>query len=337
LVFEHLFPERLLERKEWTAFTLAVIYSTIAIVIARLLFPANSGIVSVIFVSIFLIPYFQTLLKREERQEKREKRQTFAKLFSDNADIIRIYAFIFLGVYLTYMIYAFIAPSLGYNVGSVFREQLSLESVRGGATFSFGQFFTILINNWWVLLACFLIALIAGDGAVFFVIWNASTWGTIFGYRAMEAGLHTGTSALWLLLIVFLITLPHVLLEGGAYILAAIAGGVLSDEIVEKSTEIREFVIYFICAALGFGLFYAILVFTVGNDVVVGLLAIAGALFLLYWLHAIFSSSRDRMVFKYNFYLFLLAVGVFVVAAVVETIVLLNATPLREIYLAAYG
>jgi hypothetical protein len=336
VVFEHLFPEELLERKEWTAFILAIIYSTISIIIARLIFPANSGIVSIIFLSIFLLPYFDDILKREEIQERKEKQQSFWRLFSDNADAIRTYFFLFMGIYLAYMAYSFLAPALGYDTGVVFREQLGLEGVRGGATFGFGTFFDILFNNWWVLLACFLIALVAGDGAVFFVAWNASVWGTIFGFRAIEASMHSPMSAVVALLTIVIITLPHVLLEGGAYILAAIAGGIISDEIVEKTDEVRKFVLYFICAVLVFIIFYMVLkVLAAGT--MLGILTILVALAILYCMHFIFDDRGEGAIFRYNFYLFCLAIGIFILGAVVETLVLYNSTLLTRVYMAALG
>jgi hypothetical protein len=337
MVFEHLFPESLLQRKEWSAFFLAAIYSTISIIIARLLFPANSGIVSIIFVSIFLLPYFETVLKREEQQEEADKIRSFWHLLSGNADAIRTYFFLFFGIYLTYMAYAFIAPSLGLDIGTVFREQLSLESLRGGAVFSFGAFSEILFNNWWVLLACFLIALIAGDGAIFFIAWNASTWGTIFGFRAVMASAHTGQNALLALLIIVVITLPHLILEGGAYILAAIAGGVISDEI-DKPSEVRKFVVYFVCAALVYALVYMIgRVLFASGSLWLHLFAIMFALGLLYMMHFVFEDKYDGVVFRYNFYLFIFAIGTFALGALIETLVLYNATPLQSIYWAAMG
>lgn len=336
MVFEHLFPESLLERKEWSAFVLAVIYSTISIVLARLLFPANSGIVSIVFVSIFLIPYFETILAREERQEKQQRKRSFWLRLQDNSDAIRTYYFLFFGIYLTYMLYAFIAPHLGFNIGSVFREQLSLEGVRGGATFSLSTFFDIFLNNWWVLLAAFLIALIAGDGAIFFIAWNASAWGTIFGYRAFAAGVNTGESALLMLLIVVVITLPHVLLEGGAYILAALAGGVISDEIVEKSEDIQRFVLYFISAVFVYIVIY-VMVAMLADGPLRGIISILFALLALHLMRFVFDDAGDAAIFKYNFYLFLLAIGVFIVGALVETLVLYNATWLQRVYWAASG
>lgn len=335
MVFEHLFPAGLLERKEWSAFFLAAIYSTLSIIIARLLFPANSGIVSVAFLSIFLIPYFETILKREADQEAREasSKRSFLHLLQGNADAIRVYFFLFFGIYLTYMAYAFIAPYFGFDIGVVFREQLSLESIRGGATFSVSTFTSILFNNWWVLLACFIIALVAGDGAVFFIAWNASTWGTIFGYRAIEAGAHGWGSPFLALIVILLVTLPHLLLEAGAYILAAIAGGVISDE-VDKPSEMAKFVIYFLSAAMVYVLFVVIMPsFGIVSSIAVILLAFG----ILYAMRFVFDDRSDVDVFTFNIHLFALSIGVFALGALIETFVLYNATLLRGVYFAAAG
>jgi len=334
MVFEHLFPESLLERKEWTAFLLAVIYSTLSIFIARLLFPANSGIVSVVFVSIFLVPYFSTILKREELQERSSKHLSFWRMLRGNADAIRTYFFIFVGIYLTYMLYSFLAPVFGYDVSRVFREQVALEGLRGGVDFSVGTFTSILANNWWVLLACFLVALVAGDGALFFVAWNASAWGTIFGYRAVMAAQVDGYTAIGALLTIIIITLPHFLLEGGAYLLAAISGGVISDEL-DKMDEVRGFVVYLLAAALVYALLLAFgrMLFSPGIWLEVFIIGLA--LVTLWTLRFVFDDDDDQLVFHYNYVLFVLAIGIFVLGAIVETFVLYNSNALNGVYYAA--
>ena len=67
MVLEHLFSERWLEQKFWSAFILGLGYSLIGILIARMLFGANSGLASVIFTSLLLIPSLRKLFKKEEQ------------------------------------------------------------------------------------------------------------------------------------------------------------------------------------------------------------------------------------------------------------------------------
>ncbi len=333
MVLEHLFPEDWLERKHRYAFLLAVVYSTVGIIIARLLFAANSGIVSVIFTSLFLMPYLKKLLIKEERGELKERRFSLRELWLDNRQAIQVYGAIFLGIYVTYTLYTFLLPLLGFQVSSVFREQLAFDAGLRGAAFDTGTFLSIFMNNWWVLLACFLVALIAGDGALFFVAWNASTWGAIFGFRAVMAGSAAYGPFLNLLLIV-LITLPHALLEGGAYILAAIAGGVLSDDVGSKRDSMSRFLLWFFAALVLFVIlwFFFNALF---SPLLAHLLDIVVVLLLLHLLSFVFEERRHHEVFLYNYRLFLLALLIFILGAIVETLVIGNAAPLQRIYLAA--
>ena len=347
MVLEHLFPEDWLERKHRYAFLLAVVYSTVAIILARLLFAANSGIVSVIFASLLLMPYMEKLLVREERKELKEHSFKLHRFFVDNREAITVYAVLFAGIYLTYMLFTFLWPFLtqwlpfffgNTNVASVFREQLALDGLKGSA-FSGQTFLSIFLNNWWVLLACFLVALVAGDGALFFVAWNASSWGSIFGFRAFEAAMNGGAYSAWAnLAIILLVTAPHVILEAGAYILAAIAGGVLSDDITSKREAMSKFIYYFIAGLVFFIiLHFLFLVIFTSWPVVAELCDIATVLLILHFLAYVFDDPHHKEVFQYNYWLFLLAIALFIVGAAVETVVVANVGPLVRIYAAAVG
>ncbi|MBR9692364.1 hypothetical protein GOV07_00355 [Candidatus Woesearchaeota archaeon] len=339
MVLEHLFPEDWLEKKHRYAFLLAIVYSTIGIVVARLLFPANSGIVSVAITSLLLIPYLNKLLEKEEKKELKEKRLTLKHFWLDNKQAILVYGTIFLGVYATYLAYSFVLPMFGFDTGSVFREQLALETNLRGNAFQMETFLNIFLNNWWVLLACFLLALVAGDGALFFIIWNASSWGTIFGFRALEAAVHGGAyGPLANLAIIVAITFPHLALEGGAYILAAISGGVLSDDIVSKRSAMSRFIYYFLASGIIFiVLFFLYRTIFTSFPLVASILNIVTVLVLLHFLSFVFDDKRHMEVFRYNYYLFVAAILIFLIGAFVETVVIGNSTLLQVVYMASLG
>ncbi|MBN2459663.1 stage II sporulation protein M [Candidatus Woesearchaeota archaeon] len=339
MVLEHLFPEDWLEKKVGYAFLIAVIYSTLGIVAARLLFGANSGIVSVIFTSLFILPYLQKMFSKEEREEEREKRAKFTRLdslkhFFQCNQAIRIYASIFLGIYLTYMFCSFILPQLGMNTFDVFKEQLFVDPALRGRAFDNATFFSILGNNWWVLLACFLIAIIVGDGAIFFITWNASSWGALFGYRALTAGLYAHVNPWWYLFLVVIITLPHVILEGGAYILSAISGSIISDEIVREKDDIRKFLSFLVIGALLLFVLRFFFLFAFSEQAkaflsILSIILITGMIYMLGWL---FRQKKLKKVFMNNYDLFILAIIIFIIGAIVETFVLDNSSALNQIY-----
>ncbi len=310
-----------------------MIYSTIGIIVARLLFGANSGIVSVIFTSLLLLPYLKKLLRGEEEKEEKEKSFKLKKLFKDNWEAIKVYGMMFIGIYLAYTFYSFVLPLFGFEASIVFKEQLLLDpALKGNAVFMSNTFISILINNWWVLLACFLLALLTGDGAVFFVTWNASSWGAIFGYRTLAAGMYSGTSIVYNLVAVLLITLPHVLLEGGAYILSAISGGVINDEIIEKKEELIEFLIYAFLAVTVYVMVAVMLNLIIASKTVFTIINAVLILALIYCIKFLFDKKKYKEVFTYNYVLFLTALVIFIIGAVIETLVIGNSETLNRIY-----
>ncbi|MBN2052301.1 hypothetical protein JW756_02250 [Candidatus Woesearchaeota archaeon] len=338
MVLEHLFPEAVLEKKAGYAFLIAVIYSIVGIIAARLLFGANSGIVSVIFTSLLLLPYLQKMFKKEEKEEEKEekfslKESSIAGFFKRN-QAIRIYFAIFLGIYLTYMLSSFILPQLGFNTFNILKEQLFVDPALRGRAFDTGTFFSIIANNWWVLLACFLIAIIIGDGAIFFVAWNASSWGALFGYRALTAGLYSGASPWGYLGLLFIITFPHVILEGGAYILAAISGNIISNEIIQEKSDIQNFIFY---AIGGAGLVVVVKmiykhVFEMSSPVIFSLISLVLITLMVYIIISLFQQKRLQKVFKNNYLLFIMAIIIFIVGALIETLVLNYSEALNSIY-----
>jgi uncharacterized membrane protein SpoIIM required for sporulation len=339
MVLEHLFPEDWLEKRVIYAFLIAVVYSVLGIAAARLLFGANSGIVSVIFTSLFILPYLQKLFKKEEMEEEKEHQfslKSFASIkhFFKHNKSVKVYFAIFFGIYLTYMFVSFILPQIGFNSFDILKEQLFVDPALRGRALDTGTFFSILTNNWWVLLACFLISIIVGDGAIFFIAWNASSWGALFGYRAFTAGLNGGVSPWLYLLILFALTLPHVILEGGAYILAAISGNVVSDEIIKERSDIKNFMFYLI-GGVGLMLIIKIVynrLFGMSDPVVFSILAIAIITIMVHVIIRLFQQPRLQKVFRDNYYLFIIAIIIFIIGALVETLVLNNSATLNNIY-----
>ncbi|MGM5480708.1 MAG: hypothetical protein ACQESC_04585 [Nanobdellota archaeon] len=336
MVLEHLFPDSWLEKKIGVALFLGFVYTIIGIILARLLFGANSGIVSVMFISILLIPSLRKLFKQEEKQEEKEKSFTLKHFYRDNKHLIFAYIGIFFGVYVAYFLTAYLSASLGWDVTRLFGEQLFLDpAISGRAVFDLNLFWSILSNNWWVLLACFLLSVLSGDGATFFIVWNASAWASIFAIRAFSAGEVLGVSGFSAIASIVFITLPHVILEGGSYILAGITGSVISDDAISESKNLKQFLLY-LAVAIG--------LFTLGNFVLKSLVSYAPLLMLfrlvlvlvlVHFLGRTFPDKKHQEVFTYNYWLFVLAVAIFILGALVETGVLSYSDTLNMYYSAS--
>lgn len=282
MVLEHIFPEDWLEKKSLYAFILGAAYSIIGIILAKLLFPADPALVAVAFTSLLILPELYKMFSLEEKVEEKEKTFDLRKLLKDNKDFIKTYLLIAAGIFVIYALASTILPS--FQVNDLFREQMEMRGASGGAVFSQGLFIDILYNNIWVLIACFLISLLTGDGAIFLITWNASMWGTIFGVTARNAAFYTNANPFVYLALVIVIVFPHAFLEILSYVVAAISGGVISkDVLLEK-----------------------------------------------------FESKRFNKVFTYNFWLFVIAIVILIIGALVETYVLGNVGLYQQIISQSY-
>jgi len=269
LVLEHIFPEDWLEKKGRYAFILGFIYTVIGILVASILFPGDPALVAVAITSMLLLPELYKIFSIEERQESMEKKVSIKSLWRDDIEIVRIYVFLFLGILLVYSLGTIVLPQMQAN--NLFREQLeirfgqgfsgqavSVGEVAGTLSFTPGLFLDLLGNNFLVLIACFIIALLAGDGAIFLITWNASVWGTIFGLTAKYAGVFSGKPPLYFFALIMLIVFPHMLLEAISYFLAAISGSVISKDVIleefasNRFFEVFSFNLYLLLFALVF-------------------------------------------------------------------------------------
>lgn len=262
MVLEHIFPEDWLEKKGRYAFLLGAVYSIVGILIASVLFRGDPALPAVAFTSILLLPELYKIFSIEERKESIEQKVFLRDLWRNDINIVRIYIFLFLGILLIYSFGTMLMPQMQAN--TLFREQLEIRFGQGFAghafsgIFSSGLFFSLLSNNLLVLLACFIMGLLTGDGAIFFITWNASVWGTIFGVTAKNAGLFAGKHPFYFFGVIMLIVFPHMMLEAISYFLAAISGSVISkDVILEKFAshrflEVFGFNLYLLLLALVF-------------------------------------------------------------------------------------
>lgn len=334
MVLEQLFYGEKLQKSIFRSFVLGSIASVVGIVIARILFGANSGLASVMFASILLLPILRNLFYTEEKKEE-QKRFSIKRIYKENAALFHVFIGIFLGGFFTYFLAAAISIKIGIPVEKLFGEQLFLDmALLGRASFTGGMFFSILQNNWIVLLACFLLSFFSGSGATFFIMWNASAWGVIFGVRSVLAAATLGEPFIQVAALMLLIILPHLLLEATAYILAGISGAIISDDVVSNSkSQALRFIIF---ALILFIFLFFLRKIPMNNifSLLLQMLIILGGVYLFKYF---FKDEKHQKVFRENYLLLLVALFVFVIGVLIETIVLNNSGLLQTYYAAAYS
>jgi uncharacterized membrane protein SpoIIM required for sporulation len=247
-------------------FMLGIIFSLIGIISARLIFPSNISMMSVAFTSLLLIPALARLLQDEENVEIREKKLSLKLLLKDHKDIFEIYFFLFMGVFVVFLLASFFLPT--FTVLSVFSSQLNVAGITGFA-FNVTFFWSILKNNLIVILACLLLSLVYGAGAVLFITWNATVWGVVFGFVARQATLTTGANPFVAFGMLVLPAIPHLVTEAVAYFSAAIAGGVISKAAMREKLGSKKFKHILTDALILIGLGIALLVIAAAVEVAV--------------------------------------------------------------------
>ena len=232
-MLEQLYSVDFLRRRTGYAFVLGFSYAVIGIAFALFIFPESPSLIAVAITSILLMPTLYKLIAKEELEESEQKSFNMMGLFKDNWRTVKIYLFILLGTEL-----AFTAFSIMFHpdaVSHIFRAQIAIQKgYAGGLYFSSGLFIEILLNNLKIMVICFLISLLLGNGSIIFLVWNSSVWGTIFGDLARTAAMNMGKNPFLYYVLIFVSTLPHGLLEIFAYIMATIAGSMISQAIYKE-------------------------------------------------------------------------------------------------------
>ncbi|MFT4303184.1 MAG: stage II sporulation protein M [Candidatus Woesearchaeota archaeon] len=237
MVLEQAIKIKWLQKKEHSFF-IGFIYSLIAIGSAYLILPSYTAMASIAFTAVLLLPSINKLLAIEEKIEIKQRKKSVLQLLKDNKDIIKIYLFMFFGIFIAYLLVALSLPQETSRF--IFDAQLTLTGIIGKATGA--DFFTkIVLNNLLVFIVCFILSLFYGAGAVLFLTVNASAWGSYFGYVLRNTIIATNESIISTFFFYIIRIMPHTILEALSYIFAAIAGGVISKAILKEKIFSKEF------------------------------------------------------------------------------------------------
>ncbi len=259
MVLEYIISPREASHKPWELFIVSFLFVSFG-VLTQLLIPSLQGSV-IIFALIPLIPLFFFALLTDEAAEEhydmmKEEIESWKKVLKVVKDeelshlspfaighrfkrilrvhkaLIELFAFVFLGSIAAYAFWFAILPKdISYNM---FFQQLqeihTLKDLVTGQIFSSGRFEFLLDHNLQVLGLMFAFSIVYGIGALYLLLWNASIIGVILGERMIEKGLLG-------LVLGFLGLVPHGIFEIAAYLVAALAGGILSISIMRSSNK----------------------------------------------------------------------------------------------------
>ena len=235
MVLETILRENIIKNRKGLAIILGIVYSVVGLVSARLMFGPYVGLMSIAFIAVLLLPSIMYLISKEEAVEVREKKFSLRLIFKDHKDIIEIYLFIFLGIFLTFLFVSAAFPP--QTTAEYFYPQLQMLNTKdrlheSGVPGWFDIFGSLIKNNLIISLISFVLSFGYGSGALVIITWNATVWGAIsgnlIGYSVANIS-------------VFFLFLPHIILEILAYLLVAVSGGVLSKAVIKEKLASKRF------------------------------------------------------------------------------------------------
>jgi uncharacterized membrane protein SpoIIM required for sporulation len=247
MVVEELFKERWAEKRPLYSFLLGIFFTIISFFTSYLLFrqtPNFIGISTILFTVMMVIPTVNKLFDREEKLEAKEKLSFFVK----HEHIIDFFIYFFIGVFIILFIIAITNPQLVFSEQQLYNIQSApVEEHRNlpppprlGDDNS--EMTRIFQNNFYVMALSFILSLFYGAGALFLITLNASIFAsalaTVIRTTLPAAGIVSNyTFTLCNLGIMFF----HMIPEVTGYLLAAIAGGVLSHAFVREKIGSKKF------------------------------------------------------------------------------------------------
>jgi uncharacterized membrane protein SpoIIM required for sporulation len=249
MVFEDLLDVKTAEKKPWLMFFYGAFIASIGILLSYWLFRSRSDIVMIVMIISACTPLLYHALREEEEIDKRLDDEGL--ILRRHSKVILFYTFLFIGITVSLAAWYTLLPhDMSAKIFSEQAKTISAINKSTGATTSLmGVFNDILIGNIYVMLLCFMLSLFYGAGAIFILSWNASVVAVAIGNFVQQnvsnmfmvngvSDLATIGFAVFHSLFRYMI---HGLPEMAAYMVAGLAGGILSAAIINHDFHSPKF------------------------------------------------------------------------------------------------
>ncbi len=239
MVLERIINVDLIEHRPYIAFILGLVYTVIGYFTATIFFGKHTSIAMLFLTTLLLVPSLAAIISVEEKKESKEGIKHF---FHNHKEVFEVFLFAFIGIFVGYLL-------MGCYFGSfdtVFNYQVTYLEDQGSITGDLietgtytqlipqgQQFGGILTANLMTTIIFFILSLFYGVGGIFLIILNASIFAGFIIYVMRFAKTHIGS-----LLGAFSI---HMIPEVSGFLLAAIAGGVVSKAVMTEKFGSKGF------------------------------------------------------------------------------------------------
>lgn len=218
------------------ALVLGFIYSLLGYILANMFFIDKQVSIAMLFITTLLVVPTMIIALSDQMKHEATQHQTF---FQSHRSIFLGYTYMFIGAFVGYVILGIFADQyllkiFEYQIDFLKKQEgLSLQVLNqffeNRPAPQLGSVFSILQHNLTVVLVCFIISLFVGAGGVFLVLLNAS----VFSSFAIVMVKYLTATLQQAVLVIGIFSL-HVIPEAGAFMVAAIAGGILSKAVIAE-------------------------------------------------------------------------------------------------------
>jgi uncharacterized membrane protein SpoIIM required for sporulation len=243
------------ERRSWEMFFVGMFYASISLFLVKWVFSGDavlsrySGLLVVIFMVMFSMPFVYYTIKLEERKIS-DTKGTF-NLLREHSHAIWVFLWLFIGFLVALSFWYIVLPSSAetfraqietyctINRPTEFNNCIKQYGLKGSDTFIVGyvtgpeRLFLIFTNNMYVLLFSLAFSLIMGAGVIFILAWNASVIAAAIGIFTKSQLSDFGLGLCRYL--------PHGIPEIGSYFIVALAGGLISVAAIKHEWGTERF------------------------------------------------------------------------------------------------
>ncbi|MBN2250738.1 MAG: stage II sporulation protein M [Candidatus Altiarchaeota archaeon] len=257
MVLESIIKPPGMEKNPLEMLVVGFFYSTLGLFLALYIFGEESSLAGVFLTTIPLVVVMMNTLRFEEKKDMCIHEERF--LIKEHGKALSMFFCLFMGMVLSYSFWVTVLPQESMNdlfdfqidtLGAIQRTPDAVgNAIAESRNDDLADFVMILENNFNVLVFCLIFSLLYGAGAIFILALNASVIGVAVGTRvrdfiaecAFKSHLDMIYNYFNYSASITLCYMLHGVFEISAYIVAALAGGIISVAVVNHDFRTKEF------------------------------------------------------------------------------------------------
>ncbi|MBW2965725.1 stage II sporulation protein M [Candidatus Woesearchaeota archaeon] len=234
MVFEQFLESDNIKKHYLFIFLLGIFYVIVSYFVSGYFFEKEISLAVVFTSTLLLTPSIYTIINIEE---KIQSKQGLKHFFHNHKDIFKIFLFLFIGIFIAFVIIG------TYSQKPLFDYQLNFLKTRGDLsgsiitdinqyTPSISNVFGLISQNLIVIAIAFVLSVFYGAGALFLIVLNASIFAGFILHVIKEIGKAFPIISLFLI---------HLIPELAGFLVAAIAGGIVSRALMKEKFASQGF------------------------------------------------------------------------------------------------